>query len=60
MADAKLNPWLLRTPSRVELPQQGVNRPDTPQPTQESTTHVTPRRSSRPRVEPTWLRDFVH
>ena len=51
---------LPRTPSRVELPQQGVNRPDMPQPTQESTTPVTPRRSARPRVEPTWLRDFVH
>ena len=51
---------LPRTPSRVELPQQGVNRPDMPQPTQESTTPVTPRRSSQPRVEPTWLRDFVH
>ena len=35
---------LPRTPSRVELPQQGVNRPYTPQPTQESTTPVTPRR----------------
>ena len=33
---------LPRTPSRVELPQQGVNRPDMPQPTQESTTPVTP------------------
>ena len=48
------------TPSRVEIPQQGINHPDMPQPTQESMTPVTPRRSSRPRVEPNWLHDFVH
>ena len=54
------DPPELQLPRRVELQQQGMNRPDMPQPIQESTTPVTPRRSSRPCVEPTWLCDFVH